>query len=152
MIARLLKHRSIPACKRLDTALLGEGGCYRVCAACYEVLHFSTSSFTAFPSGGRVHFEERFYFIFFPPEWKVVSCTCTAYRNQHCFLFPLCWSENSLFRSVVSNVTCLLSLLQTSSISEQETQGPKSEVSPSTSVVTAEQQQEVRELFFYPEE
>uniref|UniRef100_A0A8B9NPF7 non-specific serine/threonine protein kinase n=1 Tax=Accipiter nisus TaxID=211598 RepID=A0A8B9NPF7_9AVES len=31
---------------------------------------------------------------------------------------------------------------RTSSISEQETQGPKSEVSPSTSVVTAEQQQE----------
>ncbi|XP_075007131.1 serine/threonine-protein kinase MRCK beta isoform X12 [Calonectris borealis] len=31
---------------------------------------------------------------------------------------------------------------ETSSISEQETQGPKSEVSPSTSVVTAEQQQE----------
>uniref|UniRef100_A0A8V5G810 Serine/threonine-protein kinase MRCK beta n=1 Tax=Melopsittacus undulatus TaxID=13146 RepID=A0A8V5G810_MELUD len=33
---------------------------------------------------------------------------------------------------------------RTSSISEQETQGPKSEVSPSTSIVTAEQQQEVR--------
>uniref|UniRef100_A0A8B9PXF2 Serine/threonine-protein kinase MRCK beta n=1 Tax=Apteryx owenii TaxID=8824 RepID=A0A8B9PXF2_APTOW len=31
---------------------------------------------------------------------------------------------------------------RTSSISEQETQGPKSEVSPSTSVITAEQQQE----------
>lgn len=54
--------------------------------------------------------------------------------------------------SVVSNLTCLLSLLQTGSISEQETQGPKSEVSPSTSVVTAEQQQEVREPLFYSEE
>uniref|UniRef100_A0A8C3KC55 Serine/threonine-protein kinase MRCK beta n=1 Tax=Calidris pygmaea TaxID=425635 RepID=A0A8C3KC55_9CHAR len=41
---------------------------------------------------------------------------------------------------------------RTSSISEQETQGPKSEVSPSTSVVTAEQQQEVREPLFSPEE
>ncbi|NXK48177.1 MRCKB kinase, partial [Chauna torquata] len=41
---------------------------------------------------------------------------------------------------------------RTSSISEQETQGPKSEVSPSTSVVTAEQQQEVREPLFYPKE
>uniref|UniRef100_A0A8C3TXC3 Serine/threonine-protein kinase MRCK beta n=1 Tax=Catharus ustulatus TaxID=91951 RepID=A0A8C3TXC3_CATUS len=45
---------------------------------------------------------------------------------------------------------------RTSSISEQEMQGPKSEVSPSTSVVTAEQQQEVRdfpenEVLFYPE-
>ena len=49
-------------------------------------------------------------------------------------------------------LTCLLSLLQTGSISEQETQGPKSEVSPSTSVVTAEQPQEVREPLFYPEE
>ncbi|CAN8174094.1 unnamed protein product, partial [Coccothraustes coccothraustes] len=35
-----------------------------------------------------------------------------------------------------------LEALKTSSISEQEMQGPKSEVSPSTSVVTAEQQQE----------
>uniref|UniRef100_A0A7M4G137 Serine/threonine-protein kinase MRCK beta n=1 Tax=Crocodylus porosus TaxID=8502 RepID=A0A7M4G137_CROPO len=33
---------------------------------------------------------------------------------------------------------------RTSSVSEQETQGPKPEVSPSTSVMTAEQQQEVR--------
>uniref|UniRef100_A0A8U8BAN5 Serine/threonine-protein kinase MRCK beta n=1 Tax=Geospiza parvula TaxID=87175 RepID=A0A8U8BAN5_GEOPR len=45
---------------------------------------------------------------------------------------------------------------RTSSISEQEMQGSKSEVSPSTSVVTAEQQQEVRdppenEVIFYPE-
>lgn len=54
--------------------------------------------------------------------------------------------------SMVSNLTCLLSLLQTGSVSEQETQGPKSEVSPSTSVVTAEQQQEVREPLFYSEE
>lgn len=53
---------------------------------------------------------------------------------------------------MVTKLTHLLSLLQTSSISEQETQGPKSEVSPSTSVVTAEQQQEVRELLPYPEE
>uniref|UniRef100_A0A8C9L9H4 non-specific serine/threonine protein kinase n=1 Tax=Pavo cristatus TaxID=9049 RepID=A0A8C9L9H4_PAVCR len=51
--------------------------------------------------------------------------------------------------SVVFNLTCLLSLLQTGSISEQETQGSKSEVSPSTSVVTAEQQQETALLPCY---
>ncbi|TFK15915.1 Serine/threonine-protein kinase MRCK beta [Platysternon megacephalum] len=37
---------------------------------------------------------------------------------------------------------------RTSSISEQETQGPKPEVSPSTSVMTTEQQQEVRPQVF----
>uniref|UniRef100_A0A8C0J881 Serine/threonine-protein kinase MRCK beta n=1 Tax=Chelonoidis abingdonii TaxID=106734 RepID=A0A8C0J881_CHEAB len=39
---------------------------------------------------------------------------------------------------------------RTSSISEQETQGPKPEVSPSTSVMTTEQQQEVRQLLIGP--
>lgn len=67
-------------------------------------------------------------------------------------LVSILLTQGHFIRYVVSNLTCLLSLLQTSSISEQEMQGPKSEVSPSTSVVTAEQQQEVRDPLFYPGE
>lgn len=70
IIAKLLRHYSIPSCKRIDIVFLGREGCYRIYAAYYWVLHFSASSFTAFPSGGRVCCKESFF-----SEWKVVRCT-----------------------------------------------------------------------------